>query len=55
MANGTQKIEVELNDNIGIVDGFGTILKALKEINTKAESKDGAVEWDLSSGVPASV
>lgn len=54
MASGkTTNVVIELNDGIGIVDGLGVILEALKEIDTKVEVLEGNVlEWDISKRTP---
>ena len=49
----TTNVVIELNDGIGIVDGLGVILEALKEIDTKVEVLEGNVlEWDISKRTP---
>lgn len=54
MENGkTTNVVIELNDGVGIIDGLGAILSAMKELDTKVEVLENHVlEWDISKNAP---
>ena len=49
----TVNVVLEINDDIGIVDGLKIVYDALQEIDTQVEVPEkGVVEWDISKNVP---